>query len=319
MIRRDLRIFRRLLMEARPFWHHIVAVFLLGALATPLALLTPLPLKVAVDSVLGDQPLPGFLAVLVPDAIEHSKDALLALCAATFAGVALLTQVQSLSQTVLQTYAGEKLLLSFRSKLFQQSQRLSLMYHDRVGTADSMYRVIEDAKALQYIAVEGVIALVTALSTLAAMVYVTFRVDGQLALVTVSVVPLLAVMATRFRRRLRKRSSDVKRLESSALSVVQEVLTGLRVVKAFSQEDREHDRFYQRAGDGMMARVRLVLAQASYGLSVGAVVGVGGALVLYIGVRRPGRLLDLPAGRVRSRVGDVVRHARREQDRVLER
>jgi ATP-binding cassette subfamily B protein len=85
---------------------------------------------------------------------------------------------------------------------------------------------------------------------------------------------------------LRKRSSDVKRLESSALSVVQEVLTGLRVVKAFSQEDREHDRFYQRASDGMMARVRLTVAQSSYGLSIGAVVGVGGALVLYLGVRR---------------------------------
>jgi ATP-binding cassette subfamily B protein len=286
VIRRDLRIFRRLWVEARPFCPHIVAVFLLGALATPLALLTPLPLKVAVDSVIGGHPLPGFLAPLVPDAVEHSKDALLAFSALAFAAVALLTQLQSLSQTLLQTYTGEKLLLSFRSKLFQHSQRLSLMYHDRIGTADSIYRVIEDAKSLQYIAVEAVISLVTALSTLTAMLYVTFRVDAQLAVVTVAVVPPLAVLATRFRRRLRWRSSEVKKLESSALSVVQEVLTGLRVVKAFSQEDREHERFYQRASDGMMARVWLVVAQASYGLAVGAVVGVGGALVLYIGVRR---------------------------------
>jgi ATP-binding cassette subfamily B protein len=286
VIPHDLQILRRLAKEAKPFRLHIVGIFVLGFLATPLALLTPLPLKVAVDNVLGDHPLPGFLAALVPDGLEHSKNALLILTAISFAVVALLAQVQALGQTVLQTITGEKLLLQFRGKLFQQSQRLSLMYHDRVGTADSTYRVIEDAKSLQFIAVESLVSLVTSLTTLVAMVYVTFSVDSQLAIVTLAVVPFLALLSTQFRRRLRARSREVKKLESSALSIVQEVLNGLRVVKAFNQEDREHERFHERASDGMLARVRLVLAQAAYSLSVGAVVGIGGGLVLYIGVRR---------------------------------
>jgi ATP-binding cassette subfamily B protein len=286
VIGRDLQILRRLANEARPFWGHVVGIFFLGFLATPLALLTPLALKVAVDSVLGDRPLPGFLAAIVPASVEQSKDALLIFTAAMFAGVALLSQLQVLGQTLLQTYTGEKLLLRFRSKLFRQTQRLSLMYHDRVGTADSMYRVIEDAKSLQYIAVESLVSLVTSVTTLAAMLYVTFRLDAQLALVTMTVVPFLALLSTRFHNRLRRRSREVKQLESSALSVVQEVLGGLRVVKAFGQEDHEHERFYERANDGMVARLRLVLTQAAYSLAVGAVVGIGGALVLYIGVRQ---------------------------------
>jgi ATP-binding cassette subfamily B protein len=286
VIRRDGRILRRLMQEARPLWLGILGVFLLAGLATPLALLTPLPLKVAVDSVVGNKPVPGFLDAILPAGVVDSKTALLALCAIAFAGVAVLTQLQILSQTVLQTIVGERLLLRFRSKLFRQSQRLSLMYHDRVGTADSMYRVVEDAKSLQYIAVESVISLVMAVTTVVAMLYVTFRVDPELAIVCVSVVPLLGLLASKFRGRLRQRSLDVKQLESSALSVVQEVLGGLRLVKAFTQEDREHDRFYARASDGMLARVRLVFVQAAYGLAVGGVVGVGGALVLYIGVRR---------------------------------
>jgi ATP-binding cassette, subfamily B, bacterial len=286
LIRQDLHILRRLAREARPFWRHITMVFVLGFLATPLALLTPVPLKIAVDSVLGDHPLPGFLASVVPDSVEDSKDALLIFTGAMFAGVALLKQLQGLSQTVLQSYTGEKLLLRFRSKLFQQSQRLSLMYHDRVGTADSAYRVIEDAKSIQYIAVHSLVSIVTAVVTLLSMLYVTFRVDSVLALITLSVVPLLAFLSVRFRRRLRARSRQVKKLESGALSVVQEVLTGLRVVKAFSQEEREHERFYERASDGMLARVRLVFAESAYSLAVGAAVGMGGALVLYVGVRR---------------------------------
>jgi ATP-binding cassette subfamily B protein len=286
LLRRDLGILRRIGREARPYRLHILAVFLLGVLATPLALLTPVALKVAVDSVLGDHPLPGFLAAIVPAGVEESDDALLVFTALLFAAVALLTQVQEMARTVMQTYTGEKLLLRFRGKLFQQSQRLSLMYHDRVGTADSTYRVIEDAKSIQYIAVDSVVSLVTAVTTLVAMLVVTFLVDWQLALVAMAVVPALALLSTRFRRRLRERSRDVKKLESGALSVVQEVLTGLRVVKAFTQEEREQERFYARASDGMSARVRLVLAQSAYSLAVGAVVGIGGALVLYLGVLR---------------------------------
>ena len=286
LIRRDLSILRRLGGEARPYRLHILAVFLLGVLATPLALLTPVALKVAVDSVLGDHPLPGFLAAIVPAGVESSDESLLVFVALMFAAVALLTQLQEMARTVMQTFTGEKLLLRFRSKLFQQSQRLSLMYHDRVGTADSTYRVIEDAKSIQYIAVDSVVSLVTAVTTLVAMLVVTFLVDWQLAIVALAVIPALALLSTRFRRRLRERSRDVKKLESGALSVVQEVLTGLRVVKAFTQEDREHERFHGRASDGMSARVRLVFAQSAYSLAVGGVVGIGGALVLYLGVLR---------------------------------
>lgn len=286
MIGLDARILRRLFGEARPYWLLILATFCLSLLAAPLTLLTPVPLKIVVDNVIGDHPPPGWLDALVPHSVLTSNNALLIFTCAMFAGVALLTELQSLSQTVLQTYTGEKLLLRFRSKLFQQSQRLSLMYHDSVGTADSTYRVIEDAKSVQYVASESLIALVTAAVTLVAMLYVTFTIDWVLALITVAVTPILGVLSVRFRQQLRVRSRQVKKLESGALSVIQEVFTGLRLVKAFSQEEHEHARFRARATDGMLARVRLAFAKARYSLAVGAVVGVGGALVLYAGARR---------------------------------
>src|SRR5206468_3958962 len=52
----DVVLFRRLLGQARPYWPHVGALFLLGLLASPLSLLTPLPLKIAVDSVIGSHP-----------------------------------------------------------------------------------------------------------------------------------------------------------------------------------------------------------------------------------------------------------------------
>jgi len=55
---RDLALYLRLFRWARPYWTHLIGLFLLGLLATPLALLVPLPLKIALDSGLGSKPLP---------------------------------------------------------------------------------------------------------------------------------------------------------------------------------------------------------------------------------------------------------------------
>ncbi|PYJ08320.1 MAG: ABC transporter ATP-binding protein, partial [Verrucomicrobia bacterium] len=63
----------RLWQHARPYWTHLGAMFLLSLLSPPLALLTPLPLKIAVDSVLGSRPLPKFLDVLLPAALPRSE------------------------------------------------------------------------------------------------------------------------------------------------------------------------------------------------------------------------------------------------------
>ena len=281
----DLALFRRLASEARPYRLHIAVIFLVSLLSAPLALLTPVPLAIAVDSVIGNRPLPGFLDAIVPFGLGDSQDGILIFAAALFLAVAVLTQLQMLGGTVLKTYTGEKLVLRFRSKLFQQSQRLSLAYHDRVGTSDSTYRVQEDAKSVQYIAVDSVISLVTAATTLAAMIYVTARIDILLAAVALAVSPLLLVAAKTFRPRMRVTSREVKKLETGALSVVQEVLTGLRVVKAFGQEDREQERFVGRSSAGMRARIRLRLIEGGYALLVGTLVGAGGAIVLYTGIK----------------------------------
>jgi ATP-binding cassette, subfamily B, bacterial len=107
----DLALFRRLAREARPYRAHIGAIFVLSMLAAPLALLTPVPLQIAVDSAIGSHPLPGFLDAVVPSAVSDSKDGVLVFTAVMFLVVAVLTQAQDLGTTLLKTYTGEKLLL----------------------------------------------------------------------------------------------------------------------------------------------------------------------------------------------------------------
>jgi ATP-binding cassette subfamily B protein len=280
----DFGLYRRLLKLARPYWLHIVGFFLLSMLSSPFGLLGPLPLKIAVDSVIGSHPLPGFVGALAP-VPPGSKISLLVLAVGILVGLSLLTQLQSLGLTLLRAYIGEKLMLEFRAQLFHHAQRLSTGYHDKRGTADSVYRIQYDTEAVQYVAIDGLIPFVTSAFSVAAMLYVTARIDWRLALVAAAVSPVLFHWSKTYRPRLRRQSREVKRLESSAMSVVQEVLSVVRVVKAFGMEEYEQDRYLRRSTEGIRAKLDLALVEGTYGLLVGLTTAVGTASVLWIGVR----------------------------------
>lgn len=281
----DLRLFGLVLLQARPYWPHIIASFLLSLLATPLALLTPLPLKIAVDSVLGDHPVPGFLAWALPAGATSSDSAILLLAVGLMVATTVLSQLHNIVTGMLLSYTGEKLVLDFRSHLFRHVQRLSLVYHDAKGTADATYRIQYDTYAIQTIALNGVIPFFVSIFTFGSMFLIVLRIDAGLTLVALAVAPAFFVLTHVYRPRVRRRSKQVKRLESSALSVVQEVLGALRVVKAFGQEDFEHERFVSRSTEGLRARLTLTLVQYGYSTLVTLTTVTGTAIVLYVGIR----------------------------------
>jgi ATP-binding cassette subfamily B protein len=220
----------------------------------------------------------------LPESIKQSPQALLLVAVLLLVGVAAVTQLRDLTNAWLTAYTGEKFLRNFRAQLFRHVQRLSFSYHDRQGTADSVYRIQYDATSLQSLAVEGVVPFLSSALTLGAMIYVMARIDWQLALVALSVAPAIFWLSGTYRKRLRHQSREVKKLESSALSVVQEVLGATRVVKAFGQENREEQRFVKKSNEGMSARLRLVMAQGSFGLLVALVTALGTAAVLFVGI-----------------------------------
>jgi ATP-binding cassette subfamily B protein len=177
---RDLALYCRLFRWARPYWGHLAGLFLISLLATPLALLVPLPLKIALDSDLGGKPLPHLLRPFVPSGFRLSPSSALFVAVGLLIAVTILTQIQTLALSLLKTYTGEKLLLEFRSDIFRQMQRLSLSYHETKGSAESLYNVQYDAAAIQTMLADRLIPLVGAGFTLLGMLIVTLKLDWQL-------------------------------------------------------------------------------------------------------------------------------------------
>jgi ATP-binding cassette subfamily B protein len=280
----DLQLFVRLFQQALPHWPYLVGVLLLSFLAMPLALLMPLPFAMAVEGLSGADSVPPLLRGFLPE--TASLTAVLITAALLLIGLSLLDQLQRLGSSLLGTYTGEKILLEFRARIFRHVQRLSLAYHDEQGTADSNYRIHWDAGAIQWLAVHGLPPCVSAAVTLLGMIVVMAAINWQLALVALAVIPVLFLITALSNRRLRTGWEETKAHESTAYTVVQEVLTGLRVVKAFGQEDREHGRFLSHSGQGMRARVRLAFLDGTFNLLFGLTLAVGTALVLFLGGRQ---------------------------------
>jgi ATP-binding cassette subfamily B protein len=272
----------RVLVQTRKCWPHLAGISALGLFSLPLTLLYPIPLKIAVDSALGQQPLPPFLQRVLTT--SHPHMAALSVAIALLLGIALLANLQGLASWWLQTYTGEKLVWDFRAELLNHVQRLPLAFHDRYGATDSVYRIQHDAPALQYVAIQGVIPLVNSVFMLVGMIYVTARIDFALALVGLTITPVLFFLSLGSSRLVRKRSREVKELDISAMSVIQEVLGSIRVIKAFGQETREHERFVRHSSKRMSGQVKLSMMQATYNLLVGLTIACGTAAALYFGV-----------------------------------
>src|SRR5262245_32859477 len=169
-------LLRRLAAELRPWAAPLAALLALSLLAVPLALLAPLPIKIAVDNAVGGAPLPELVRRLLPWAAGPLGAPGVAVGVVLAHG--LLVTLHSLALGLLQTHVGERVALEFRAPLVAQIQRLALA-HDERGGADAAHRIEHDAAAIRDVAVGGAIPLLASAVTVAAMIGVTALIGAR--------------------------------------------------------------------------------------------------------------------------------------------
>src|SRR5438874_11015693 len=283
-VRRSPRMLRRLLSELRPYMLSILFVFAISLTAIPLALVSPLPIKLIVDSVIGSRPLPGYLRVVTTNSSQVSAQSLVVIAI----GILVVGTVLSNGQQLLNVWAtnkvGNRITLETRARLFRQMQRLSILYHDTKGVTDSTYRVQYDALWLQLLSVDTLPPLVTSVFTVVGMILVMLVLDLELALIAMAVAPFMLLFTFVYRQRLRAGWKKVKTSESAAMSGAQESLSASRVVKAFGHEERENEQFFSRYSESARAALKVFVEGGVYNLLMGLVTAVALAAVLYVGI-----------------------------------
>ena len=258
-----------------------LAVATLGAvvLVTLANLLAPWPMKVLIDSVLGDHPLPGILTGSY--FAEHPYVLIAVVVAAGFLIVLLQNGLQVFREYV-NTQLKLRITLDFRVDLFQHAQRLSMAYHDSTYSGNLVYLLNNQADAVAGL-IMTVPTLAQSLLTFIGMFLVVVFIDAQLALVSLLVLPFLFYSVRSYSSRIHQPLHRVKDLESQTLSMIQEAMSMLRVVVAFGREKHELNRFRAQGREALDARVDVTVRQSLFELTVNLITAGGVAFVVGLG------------------------------------
>jgi len=269
----------------RPYWKGLALAFV-GVLGESLSdVLEPWPVKVVIDNVLHSKMPSGWLGHFVAGVFGADKIATLNFAVAAVAGIAVLGAISSFSEKYLTTSVSQWVTHDLRRSLYNHIQQLSLIEHERAQTGDLISRVTSDIGAIQDFINSALLGIVVNSLTLVGMIGVMFYINWRFTLIALSIVPALFVVVYTFTRRIRKASRAVRQKESQLVSIVQEVLTSMRVVKAFAREDFEVSRFESQSRENVETALEARSIKAKLTPIVDVMVAIGTCLVLGYGAR----------------------------------
>ncbi len=277
-VRTSLQAWPRAVRYARPFRGLVTGSLLMVVVTSLVGLLEPWPMALLIDSALGDKPLPGPLETLIGDGA--GPRILLAVAMGLLVALGI-NGFAAISQYI-STKLEMRMVLDFRSRLFQHVQRLSFGYHDDRLTGEFMGRINQQAQSVGKVTV-AIFPLLGSLLTLIGMFWIAYRLNPPVALVALSVVPFIYLSTGYYGTRIGPRVRKVKGMEIRSLHMVHEAMQMLRVVVAFNREGHEYDKFRAQGEQAVDARVEVTSRQTMFSVMVSLITATGTAAVLGVG------------------------------------
>jgi ATP-binding cassette, subfamily B, multidrug efflux pump len=262
----DAHLMRRLLGYLRPYWWKV-------------ALAVVLLVSAAGVQILG----PWFVQMALDDAIPDRDGELLAVLAIAYLVATLATFGLQYLQAILTTWLGQQVMYDLRTEIFHRLQELDLQYYDRNPVGRLMTRITSDVETLNELFSSGVVAIFGDLFTLIFIISAMLLMDWQLALVTFSVLPLVAWAAFVFRTRIRHAYRDIRVRLARINAFLHERITGIKVVQLFNREVADQDRLDEVNQDYLEAHLRSITYYALFFPVVELFTAIALALIIWYG------------------------------------
>lgn len=278
---------RRLARYVVPRSRELCVVVVTLLLTSALGVLTPFPMKVVIDNVLGDHATPERLQSIA-DAMPGpgGKDGLLVLAVVATVAIFLLTTLVKMASTLASTRLAQKITYDLGADIFLHLQRLSLLFHSRRPVGDTIARVTGDTYGVASLVTSVLLPVVQSLITLVAMFTIMVALSPTLTLLALVVVPFQLFAIRAFAKPMKDRSRARRDLEGTMMSVVQQTLTAVPAVQAYTREDIEHSRFRNYADRTIRAYLQETAAGVWFQLFAGLATAVGTAGILYLGAQQ---------------------------------
>lgn len=256
---------------------------------TVASLASPWPLKFVIDELLRrDRPF----------ALDAGDFALLTGIVLLILAIAAVSALAQYYAEVWLRRSGEQIVHELRVALYDHLQRLSLAFHDTQQTGNLVTRLTGDVSAVGQLFSESLGRMASAVLLLLGMALVSLAVDPVLAVAVLGVTPVLFVVTSRYKGRLKELARQQRAEEGEIASLANESLSAMRVVKAFGSERFEHERVERRSRIRLAIGVLLSRTEARFGGLIDVLGAVATAVVVVVGVFR------VASGRITP--GDLV-------------
>ncbi len=273
-----MRWLLRLLPYLRPYRKRLILAWLCVLTAGAFVMVSPILVGIAID--FGLKP--------VRDADDRvigldGNETLLIVGAIAIVAFAIGRGAASFGQQYLGETIGQSVAYDIRNKIYDNLQRLSYAYHDKVQTGQVMSRATQDVENIRIFINMGALRLGYIILMILISITGMFILNWQLALVSIVTLPFIAWRSITTSRRLRPLWLQIQQNQAEMTQVAEEGLSGIRVVKAFSREDFESQKFYdasKKQADMSYEAARIQASNQPFlqGLSaaqIGITVGVG--------------------------------------------
>jgi subfamily B ATP-binding cassette protein MsbA len=250
--RDELGIYARLLGYIRPYSKWMVVSIIALLFSVGLGLILPLVVRNLVDLILVDNDLPQLNRLAI--------------------GLFLVFILQSIASFVHRlslAYVGENAVVDIRVQIYGHLQALSLRFFGDFRTGEIVSRITNDTSMLQSAITDDLVALLRQAITLIGAVTLLFWLDWRLTLIILLGVPFITLTMVWLGRKIRKESKAVQNALAKSASVVEETTAGVRIVKSFTRERYEIDRFSRAVNEIYAAAMR----RAKIGATLGPIIG----------------------------------------------
>jgi ATP-binding cassette subfamily B protein len=222
---------------------------------------------------------PQLLRILIDDGISQLDMRTVLLISGGLVGLALLRGLFNFLQMYWSELTSQGVAFDLRNLIFEKLQRLSFSYHDQAQTGKLMTRITSDVEMVRMFVGRGVVMLFSAVLMLIGTIVLLLSMNWRLALVVLAVIPAMLILFALFIGRIIPLSRRVQEKLAALNTTLQENLAGMRVVKAFTRELYEIERYAEQNADLKQENINLARLFSSlfpvvFGIANLATVGV---------------------------------------------
>ncbi len=262
----DARIMKRLLRYLRPYKLQVALAILLLMVASGLQVVGPWLTQLALD-----------------EAIPTGDSSYLSVLAGVYMAAVVASFFFMYGQALLMTWLGQRVMYDLRTEIFAKMQRLDLRFYDRNPVGRLMTRITSDVETLNELFSSGLVAVFGDIFTLVFIVALMLNMDWQLALVTFTVLPFVALTAILFRARVRTAYRDIRVRLARINAFLHERFTGIRIVQYFNRERHDADSHAEINRDYLEAHLRSITYYALFFPVIELFTSIALALIIWQG------------------------------------